>query len=652
MNSIIGQSLIWIAMIAAFAGVLLGFVTGKNPSRTSMQWLYRLVMIFSGAMVAANVVMVTALITHDFSVSYVAKVGSRSTPLSITIVSLWSALEGSLLFWGFILALVVVAFAHIWRKNSPRHMAYAIGTILTVSLFFAIIIVGPANPFTVLSPIPFDGPGPNPLLQNHPLMIIHPPLLYCGYVAMVLPFAIAIAVLLAGETNWPWLNMLRQTMLIAWGFLGLGILTGSWWSYEILGWGGYWSWDPIENASLIPWLTATACLHAIIIQKRQKFLALLTLALAIITFLLTIFGTFITRSGIINSVHAFTQSTIGPTFLAFLGVISIASLALLSKRNVLNSSTISTTKSYTLLSKPTLLLMVIALLLTFAFTILLGTIFPLFTEFMRGVKISVGAPYFNNMSVPIVICLLIILALSYFAPFEEVKIIHPNFLLISLFISSITFILFLLTGIRPIFADFIFSLCAFAATGILLSFTYVFSINKIDSTENKNHRCWSKYFLTRFLGMQLIHLSFIIIVAAVCGSHFYKQTYEFSLTPGSNQSINNYKLTYVKASLLKEPHRQAINTKIKLEQNNKIFSFLYPSLVYYQTQREPLGVPHILTINYRDLYLSLISFNHDDNKASFKFFIIPLISWLWLTIPLIGVGTILLISFKNKSSVD
>ncbi|HET9156639.1 MAG TPA: cytochrome c biogenesis protein CcsA, partial [Myxococcaceae bacterium] len=269
MISTLGTTLVLGALLSAAFGAVVGIEGGLRHRPGALKIVLGAVTAFLVCMLGANLTMVYALVTHDFSVHYVAQVGSRATPLVFTVVSLWSALEGSILFWGAILAVYIFAFARSHRNDPPTNPLLGLGTMLGVAVFFAFLIAGPANPFGRVSPVPPDGPGPNPLLQNHILMVIHPPMLYLGYVGMVVPFGIAVAALLRGQLGDAWMATLRRWTLIPWTFLSVGIVLGSWWAYAVLGWGGYWAWDPVENAGLLPWLTSTAFLHSIMIQERR-----------------------------------------------------------------------------------------------------------------------------------------------------------------------------------------------------------------------------------------------------------------------------------------------------------------------------------------------------------------------------------------------
>ena len=318
---------------------------------------------------------------------------------------------------------IYTALLALWsrRRSSAGagvdpYLPYALGTVLCVNIFFLLLISWPANPFRALSPIPPDGPGPNALLQNSPFMGVHPPLLYTGYVGMSVPFALATGALLAGRLNPDWPKVIRRWTMIPWTFLSLGIVAGAWWSYEVLGWGGYWAWDPVENASFMPWLTATAFLHSVMVQERRGMLKTWTITLIVSTFLLTVLGTFLTRSGVLASVHAFTQSPIGPFFLTFLGLVLLGSLTLLAWR----SDALSSEGRFdAALSRESAFMVNNLLFASFAFVVLLGTMFPLIAEAARGVKVSVGGPYFSQMSVPIALLLIFLAGVGPALPWRK-----------------------------------------------------------------------------------------------------------------------------------------------------------------------------------------------------------------------------------------
>jgi cytochrome c-type biogenesis protein CcmF len=640
-NSLLGQSLILVALAAAGFGAATGWLTGGRPSPSSLRLVRLAVYLFGAAMIGACLVMEVALVTHDFSVHYVAQVGSRSTPLYITIVSLWSALEGSILFWGFIVGLFAVVFTFSLRDRFVTHMPYALATILTVGAFFALLLSGPSDPFGRVFPVPTDGPGPNPLLQNHPLMIVHPPMLYLGYVGMILPFAVAVAALMRAELSEGWLRVLRRTTLVAWGFLGVGIVMGGWWAYEVLGWGGYWAWDPVENASFLPWLAATGYLHSTMVQERKRMLKAWTLSLVIAAFLLTILGTFMTRSGVFNSVHSFTQSAIGPMFLIFLAIVTVLSVLLLAARSHLLEPE---TRIGAIVSRETAFLANNVLLVTFTFTVFLGTVFPLVAEAIRGVKLSVGEPYFNRMAVPIGMMLVFLMGVGPVLPWGRAdKRVWRDFV-VPVAAAVVALIVVVAMGLREPLALATFSLCGFALAVTLRELALPF----VSRFSSRKGSLWSFFAGTlgtqqRRVGGHLVHLSVIIIVASICASQLYKKTLDLSLSPGQSADIGPYKLTFLQTVARESSNKLSIVAKVDVGRDGKHVAMLEPTLNFYPTQREPVGSPYVATIDHRDLYLSLMSFERDGSHVALKAFVIPMVAYIWWSLPIFALGA--LISF-------
>src|SRR6266550_1393755 len=423
MTATLGRFLILASVFVSAAGAMVAFAAGKRQSIDGLKMARRFAYGFAALMTLATAVMEYALLTHDFAVGYVAQVGSRSVPTWVTIVSLWSSLEGSILFWGFVMGLYIAGATWLTRNQHADYMPFAIGTWLSCAAFFAFLISGPANPFVSVPNPPMDGNGPNPLLQNHVLMIIHPPFLYLGYVGMTIPFGLACAALMRGRLGHSFLRPLRASLMLPWIFLTIAIMLGGWWAYEVLGWGGYWAWDPVENASLLPWLTATAALHSAVVMERRGVLKGWTVTLVQATFLLTILGTFMTRSGVFNSVHSFTQSAIGPTILVFLSIILIGSIALLAVRM---DSLEAEGRIEGPVSREGMFLVNNLLFVLFTFTVLIGTVFPLVVEAIRGKQMSVGRPYFDSMVVPVGTALVFLLGIGPALPWgrasrEQVK---------------------------------------------------------------------------------------------------------------------------------------------------------------------------------------------------------------------------------------
>ncbi len=622
MNQELGRVLVLLGLAAAAFGAVTGFVAGARHSRLALAWTIRAAWVFSGAMVFANLVMVRALLARDFSVSYVTKVGSHSSPDWVAVVSLWSSLEGSILFWGAVLGMFIGAFAFVYRNQHRDLMGYALGSMLAVAIFFAFLIAAPANPFIPVLPVPTDGPGPNPLLQNHILMVLHPPTLYFGYVGMTVPFGIALAAALRGRLGDGWQGVLRVWTFVPWIFLTIGIVLGGWWAYEVLGWGGFWAWDPVENASFIPWLVATAYLHAAIVHQRRRLLSILTLSLASMSFLLTVLGTFMTRSGVFNSVHAFSQSSIGPIFLGFLAVTFIISLGALAGRaeRLQDDGSIGG-----LVSRETVFLLFILVILIFAGTVLYGTVYPLVTEAVRGIKVSVGEPYFNKIAMVAGWGILLLLSLGPTVPWGGAQ---PAVVLRRLRLPAVVMVVVvvgcLVWGLREPIPIFTFALAGFAATVVLRELQS--AARSLGSQQRR-------------VGAQLAHLGTIIVIAAVAGSQSYKLTAEASLAPGQSFDLGRYHVAFRGTHTVDESYRFAVVADLEVSRDGVLIATAAPRLNYYNTQREPIGTPWVRSHRGVDVYLSLLSVQEDGSRVAVKAFLNPMVGFLWWSLLLFIVGT-------------
>ncbi|MHB8671079.1 MAG: heme lyase CcmF/NrfE family subunit, partial [Acidimicrobiales bacterium] len=450
MSAALGSAAVALGLAASLLGIITIAAGLKRSDPRLLRSARRYALIVLLASVAAVAAMEVALLRHDFSLRYVADHGSRQTPLLFTVTGLWSALEGSILLWSLVLAGYLAVMVRRFRDRATDPLvAWATLVVLVVCAFFFALMVGPANPFRLVSgAIPLDGPGPNPLLQNHPLVAFHPPMLYLGYVGFTIPFAFAVAALVTGRVGEGWLLETRRWTLFAWGFLTLGIVLGAWWSYEVLGWGGFWAWDPVENASFIPWLTATAYLHSVMVQERRGMLRIWNLSLLLATFSLTILGTFLTRSGVLDSVHAFTESGIGPAILGFFGLVVAVSIGLIGWRGdrLRSPGTIDSP-----ISREGAFLLNNVAFAAFAFVVLLGTVFPLLAEALTGERLSVGGPYFNRMTAPIGFTLLFLMAAAPALPWRKAsgEVLHHR-LLVPAWVGTLTVVVCVLSGLRGV----------------------------------------------------------------------------------------------------------------------------------------------------------------------------------------------------------
>ncbi len=573
--------------------------------------------------------MVFALVRHDFSISYVAQVGSRATPLFYTVISLWGALEGSILFWAWVLSMYGAAIVWINRSRPGNLVPYASSALLAVAFFFAILLVGPADPFLAVSPVPADGPGPNPLLQNHILMAVHPPLLYLGYVGMSVPFAFAVGAMLSGEVESDdWIRLTRRWTLAAWGFLAAAIIAGMWWSYEVLGWGGYWAWDPVENASFIPWLTATAFLHSAMVQERRGMLRLWNLNLVVGTFVLTILGTFLTRSGIISSVHAFTTGTIGYYFLAFIAIVLLGSLAMVAGI----SGRLRTTGRFdSAASRETVFLLNNLFLTAFMFTVLVGTLFPLVAEAIRGVKVSVGGPFFNRMSIPLIVGLLFLMGVGPALPWksatrDEVK----TKLLPPLAGAVLLAVVALVAGARNAYAVAAFAFVGYSATANLREFWIGASARHTAHGEG-----WGTALVRliagnrRRYGGYIAHLGVFLAALGITASSTFRTETEATLKPGETLSVAGRTVRLKDVWGREEKQRSVVGATLEVMSGGQVAGTLEPHMNFYPTSQQPVPTPDVRSSVVGDLYANLQAFRPDGTNATIKLIYEPMVPWIW-----------------------
>ncbi|SEU20121.1 heme lyase CcmF/NrfE family subunit [Stigmatella erecta] len=640
MTGTLGNGLVLGALVCAAFGALVGLTSGLRRSEAGFPWVMRAVVGFFACMAGANLTMVYALVTDDFSIRYVTQVGSRATPLLFKIVSLWSALEGSILFWGLIMGSFLLAFALVHRKEHQRYMSLALGTMLAVGVFFAFLIAGPANPWGAVSPVPADGPGPNPLLQNHILMVIHPPMLYLGYVGMTVPFGVAVAGLLRGEIGDAWMAPLRRWTLLAWMFLSIGIILGSWWAYAVLGWGGYWAWDPVENASFLPWLTATAFIHSTMVQERKQMLRLWTMSLALASFILTILGTFMTRSGIFNSVHSFTQSDIGPTFLVFIAVLLVISIALLATRGHL---LVAQGRISSWMSRETSILVNNLVFVAITFTVLLGTVYPLISEAVRGVRVSVGEPYFNKMAVPGGIAVLFLMGVGPMLPWgtPDKAAVRRQFLIpagVGLAVTALCYGL----GLRGVYPLLTFGLAGFVT---LITLRELVAPVRVRMTERKEGLVTavvqSASKARRRFGGYVVHLGIVVIIVAVAASSAYVTHTSGTLRMGQTMTLSGYQLKFLGMTSGEEPHRAFTAARVEVTApGGKVEEFL-PRMNYYERSTDPVGTPAVRESPKEDLYVSLMAYSQEAGTASLNVWVFPLVGWIWWSIPILVLGSLI-----------
>lgn len=646
----LGYATIVISLLLAVYGVFAASMATINPGQRKEALILsaeRAALAVFALMTLAVFLMEVALITRDFSVGYVARNGSRSTPLFYTIISLWASLEGSILFWEWLQALftALVIFT-FWRRK--RELTPAVtGILLGISAFFLLVMAFPANPFQKIFPVPADGPGPNPLLQNHPIMAVHPPMLYLGYVGFSVPFAFAVAALITGRLGTEWLTVTRRWTMTAWTCLTTGIILGGWWSYEVLGWGGYWAWDPVENASFMPWLTGTAFLHSVMIHERRGMLKVWNLSLIILTFALTLFGTFLTRSGVISSVHAFSSSSLGSFFLVFIGITLVGALTALVYRTHLLKSQGDVEG---LVSRESAFLMNNLLLVAFTFTVFLGTIFPIFAEAIRGAKVSVGAPFFNQVSVPISLLLLFLMGVGPMIAWRRASLdnLRRNFLWPALLGVGVSLIA-LVAGVRQVYPLLAFGLSAFVLATIVFEFFRGTRVRMRRGGESlpaalatlieRNNRRYGGF---------IVHLGVAIIAIAITASSAFKLEREVTLNRGESMLIGNYRVRFDNLEGYQEPHRFVVRATLLAQREGEVIGLLQPRMNFYQNQQDPIGSPAVHYNLKEDLYLILGAFDQQGQWVTIKALVTPLITWLWIGGGVIVCGALIAAWPSNK----
>jgi cytochrome c-type biogenesis protein CcmF len=576
-----------------------------------------------------------ALITSDFSLRYVANTSTRGSLTRYKIAGLWGSLEGSILLWEWLQSLLAALVVARYRDRHRQLMPYVLAVLQGISAFFLLLMAFAVNPFTRVFPIPPDGRGLNPLLEVTD-MLVHPLLLYLGYVGFSVPFAFALAALITGRPTEEWLRITRRWTVVAWLFLTGGIFYGGWWSYRTLGWGGYWAWDPVENASFMPWLTGTAFIHSVMIQERKRMLRVWNLTLVILTFSLVIFGTFLTRSGILGSVHAFSEGPVGVMFLAFLALVLFFSFGLIAYRS-------ERLKGHgeldSIVSRESAFLLNNLVLVGICFTVFLGTIFPLLAEAVRGTKISVGTPYFNRVSVPLGMALLLLMGVGPLiawgrASLNNLRRIALRPILVAVAGAAILYAL----GMRQAEVLFAFLLCFFVIGTIVFEFV-VATRTRAKTMGEGILTAFATLLLKsrRRYGGLIVHLGIVVAIIGIAVSSVYKVEHEQTLKAGESLSIGNYSVRFDGLAAGERPTHILVWANLMAFKNGKPLHELTPGQRFYPNQQSPFASVDARYHWNEDLYVILSAFERDGSSATIKVLINPMISWIW-----IGGGVILL----------
>ncbi|MGE4053594.1 MAG: cytochrome c-type biogenesis CcmF C-terminal domain-containing protein [Vicinamibacterales bacterium] len=595
--------------------------------------------LIAAIMTAASAVIVNAFLTNDFSIRYVSGYSDRAQPLFYKLTAYWGGLDGSIMFWVFLLSIFGSLAVAVNRERHRELIPYVVATIAAVQMFFLYLMIVHKNPFaTFLIDAPPDGRGLNPLLQTY-WMVIHPPSLYTGFVGMTIPFAFGIAALITGHLDDGWLRAVRRWTMFAWFFLSLGLVLGMIWAYEELAWGGYWGWDPVENAALLPWFTATAFLHSVMVQERRSMFRVWNVTLVIVTFFLTIFGTFMTRSGVVQSVHAFgSDPVLAKLFTIFMVGMLVFSfglviyrLPLLRARNELDSW----------LSREAAFMVNNWILLFSAFFVLFATMFPTLSEAVTGQRITVGPPFFNQWMRPIGLVLLFLTGVGPLLAWRKSAVsnlVHQFLWPVSSAVAAL--VLFVALGFRVWVSGICFALCAMVLGTIVQEFwrganvrrqaTGTDILTALVGLMGRNKRRYGGY---------VVHLGIVLIFFGFAGEGF-KLDSQVLLRPGADSTIGDYTIRYDQLRVTEDVQKQAVTAYVTVFKDGEQVDRLYPAKwFFHKAPQEPTTEVAIRRSIAADLYIILAAYEPSDQAASFQFNVNPLVNWVWLGFGILALGT-------------
>ena len=644
--TILGGVCLWLAFLVGIWGALAGFVGGLQGRPDLQHSARHAVFAMCGALLVAVFSLEWALFQHDFNVEYVAAYTSRNLPIFYTWSALYAGQKGSLLFWATVLSLFGSLALLLTARRHRELLPYVAGVVCTVATFFiSVMLFGQANPFHRLAYTPLDGNGLNPQLQN-PGMVFHPPMLYLGYISITIPFAFAMAALISKRLDVDWLVAIRKWTLLSWLFLSIGICLGMWWAYVELGWGGYWAWDPVENASLLPWLTMTAFLHSVMIQEKRGMLKKWNLALIIGSWLLSIFGTFITRSGVISSVHSFTQSSVGYFFLFFLIAAAVASFAVYASRLPLLTAE---ARLESMVTREASFLFNNLLFVGIAFSVLWGTLFPILSELVQGTKVTVGPPFFNQVNIPLGLALLGLTGIGPLIAWRRASL--PNLrrqFAVPVTAGVFTVLVLLVGGMRDLYAVMAIGLGGFVTATVVQEF---------GRGAGARHRQYGEAYplaLGRLLarnrrryGGYIVHVGIVILFIAFAGMAFKTET-EATLRPGEAATLRSpygwtYRFTHLGVSQYDALNRQVTAAALEIERNGKRLGVLTTEKRQHvdglgRPTFQPSTEVGIRSDLREDLYVVLAGLVNGTEQAVFRFTINPLVWWVWYGGMIVALG--------------
>jgi cytochrome c-type biogenesis protein CcmF len=639
--------------VYAFVAGIVALVRRNDSSATLSETARRAGMGVFIALTAAAVALVAAAFSNDFSVAYILHHSNRDLSLPYKFSVLWSGQEGSLLFWAWLLS--GYGFVLRWRHHvDTRLVAYASVIIAGVQVFFTLLNNFAANPFAMMvGNIPPDGNGLNPLLQ-YPEMVIHPPMLYLGYVGFAVPFAFALGALIMKYPGEKWIHITRRWTMVTWAFLTCGIFLGAHWAYSVLGWGGYWGWDPVENASLMPWLTGTAFLHSVMMQEKRGMLKMWNMWLIFATFMLSIFGTFLTRSGVVSSVHAFAQSSIGTWFVTFLAIIFAVCIYFFARnRGELKSEH----KLESLVSRESSFLFNNLVLLVACFAVLWGTLFPVLSEWVQGTKITVGPPFFNRVNLPIAMFLLLLTAVGPLLAWRKTSLesLRRNFSWPAV-AAVVTAILLIAFGMRPWKDVAVFYSLMAISLAVLVTATVASEFvrggrviarhtgqNLFASMVQLTHRNTRRY------GGYIVHFGVVVIIIGIAGTAFNRQN-ERPLGVGQTMQIGPYTLVGRSYTQDDNPNYSSESAIIDVTKRGRQVATMYPERRMYKASGQTATMVANRSTPQEDLYLVYAGRSEDNGPPIIRAHLNPLVMWIWVGVYVIIFGTVIAL-VPNRAAV-
>jgi cytochrome c-type biogenesis protein CcmF len=635
--SLLGRAALLLALAAAAYALVMALGSARNRRRAWQEGAERGVYAVFGLTSLAIVTMWAALLTDAFELRNVAEYSSSTLGAGYKLSALWGSQAGSLLLWAWIFSAFASLAIYTNRNRNRQLMPVVVAVLMIVAMFFLGLLSFVTSPFETLAVVPAEGRGLNPLLQNF-YMQIHPPLLYLGYVGLSIPFAFAMAALVTRKLDTGWIASIRRWTIFSWLFLGIGILLGAKWAYETLGWGGYWAWDPVENAAFMPWLVATAFLHSVMVQERRGMLKVWNMVLVIMTFSLCLFGTFLTRSGIIASVHAFGESTLGPFFLAFIIAVLVASVALLVTRLPLLRSA-HTLESF--ISREAVFLANNVLLLGLAFAVFWGTMFPILSEAARGERIAVGQVWFNQVALPIGLALLILTGVGpliawrkaspaqlrrrFAAPLALAGLAAIPLLALTDLSQSWSAALVVVAGV---FVTACIGGEVWRGLRVRHALGGVSWPGALLSMVARNRRRYGGY---------AVHLGIVVLFIGLAGSKGFATEVDLAVPEGRGAQVAGYTLVNEGAGASEDLHKRRVSVQVGVFRGEQRVATMAPGRDTFAIDGTEAAVVAIDSSPSRDLYLVLTQLSAD-GTARLSVFVNPLVLWLWVAGAMIAIG--------------